>query len=101
MNNAIIQLLILAAVAVFLVFRLKNLLGTREGFEKSTENTVVKIKEKQVKSPNLEIINGGLDHDILDKTGSLSKAAKSLQISYKNQNSMWENFYLVLEKHMK
>ncbi len=34
MNNAIIQLLILAAVAVFLVFRLKNLLGTREGFEK-------------------------------------------------------------------
>ena len=43
MNNAIIQLLILAAVAVFLVFRLKNLLGTREGFEKSAENTVVKI----------------------------------------------------------
>ena len=54
MNNAIIQLLILAAVAVFLVFRLKNLLGTREGFEKSAENTVVKIKEKRVKSPKFE-----------------------------------------------
>jgi len=80
MNNAIIQLLILAAVAVFLVFRLKNLLGTREGFEKSTENTVVKIKEKQVKSPNLEIINGGLDHDILDHVEKDSKAAQSLSI---------------------
>ena len=80
MNNAIIQLLILAAVAVFLVFRLKNLLGTREGFEKSTENTVVKIKEKQVKSPNLEIINGGLDHDILDHVEKESKAAQSLSI---------------------
>ena len=80
MNNAIIQLLILAAVAVFLVFRLKNLLGTREGFEGNAEKTVVKIKEKEVKSPNLEIINGGLDHDIVDHVEKGSKAAKSLSI---------------------
>jgi len=80
MNNAIIQLLILAAVAVFLVFRLKNLLGTREGFEGNAEKTVVKIKEKEVKSPNLEIINGGLDHDIVDHVEKGSKAAKNLSI---------------------
>ena len=33
MNNTIIQLLILAGVALFLIFRLKNVLGTRDGFE--------------------------------------------------------------------
>lgn len=33
MNEAMVQLLILAAIAVFLVLRLKSILGTREGFE--------------------------------------------------------------------
>ena len=47
MNNAIIQLLILAAVAVFLVFRLKNLLGTREGFEKRHfQRQLLRLHEK-------------------------------------------------------
>ncbi|NBV60888.1 MAG: Tim44 domain-containing protein, partial [Rhodobacteraceae bacterium] len=31
MNNPILQLLVLAAIAVFLILRLKNVLGTREG----------------------------------------------------------------------
>ena len=34
MSSAVIQLLVLAAVAVFLILRLRNVLGTREGFEK-------------------------------------------------------------------
>ena len=36
MNDAVIQLLVLAAIALFLVIRLKNVLGTRTGFEKPT-----------------------------------------------------------------
>ena len=34
MNNSLIQLLVLAGVAVFLILKLKAVLGTREGFEK-------------------------------------------------------------------
>ena len=34
MSPAIIEILVLAGIAIFLVLRLKNVLGTREGFEK-------------------------------------------------------------------
>ena len=34
MNSPILQLLVLAGIAVFLILRLRNVLGTREGFEK-------------------------------------------------------------------
>ncbi len=34
MSSAIIQLLVLAGIAVFLILRLRSVLGTREGFEK-------------------------------------------------------------------
>ena len=34
MNEPMIQLLVLAGIAVFLILRLKSVLGTREGFEK-------------------------------------------------------------------
>lgn len=33
MSNSLIQLLVLAAIAVFLILRLRNVLGTRDGFE--------------------------------------------------------------------
>ena len=33
MSNSLLQLLVLAAVAVFLIVRLRNVLGTRDGFE--------------------------------------------------------------------
>jgi len=34
MNSSLIQLLVLAGIAVFLIIKLKNVLGTRGGFEK-------------------------------------------------------------------
>ncbi|MBC7181523.1 MAG: Tim44 domain-containing protein, partial [Roseovarius sp.] len=33
MNSPILQLLVLAGIAIFLILRLKNVLGTRDGFE--------------------------------------------------------------------
>ncbi|SEI08223.1 Tim44/TimA family putative adaptor protein [Paracoccus alkenifer] len=33
MSNTLLQILVLAAIAVFLILRLRNVLGTREGFE--------------------------------------------------------------------
>ncbi|MEM9047709.1 MAG: Tim44/TimA family putative adaptor protein [Pseudomonadota bacterium] len=35
MNSEMIQVLVLAAIALFLVLRLRNVLGTRDGFEKT------------------------------------------------------------------
>ena len=32
MNGSLIQLLVLAGIAVFLILKLKNVLGTREGY---------------------------------------------------------------------
>jgi hypothetical protein len=34
MSSAVIQLLVLAGIAIFLILRLRNVLGSREGFEK-------------------------------------------------------------------
>ena len=34
MGSAVIQLLVLAGIAVFLILKLRGVLGTREGFEK-------------------------------------------------------------------
>ena len=62
MNNTILQLLVLAGVALFLIIRLKNVLGTRDGFEptKKTKNSNTEVKA------NLEIIEGGLDEEASD-----------------------------------
>ena len=38
MNPMTIEILVLAGIAVFLVLRLRNVLGTREGFEKPRAN---------------------------------------------------------------
>ena len=37
MGSQMIQIIILAGIALFLIFRLRNVLGTREGFEKPAE----------------------------------------------------------------
>ncbi|MDC0737748.1 Tim44/TimA family putative adaptor protein [Cognatishimia sp. SS12] len=61
MNSPIIQLLVLAGIAVFLILRLKNVLGTRDGFESPRE-----VKSSARKGPALEVITGGPDPDIAD-----------------------------------
>ena len=48
MNNTILQLLILAGVALFLIFRLKNVLGTRDGFEPKVKDVEsAKMEERK------------------------------------------------------
>ena len=37
MGSQMIQIIILAGIALFLILRLRNVLGTREGFEKPQE----------------------------------------------------------------
>ena len=63
MNSPILQLLVLAGIAVFLILRLRNVLGTREGFEKPpvprSGPTTSDARN------NFEVIEGGPDHDIV------------------------------------
>ncbi|GAA6188590.1 Tim44/TimA family putative adaptor protein [Litorivita sp. NS0012-18] len=75
MNAPIIQLLVLAGIAIFLILRLKNVLGTREGFEKPV---LPKTADTASQRPDFEVIEGGPDRDIIDHVAEGSPAAKAL-----------------------
>ena len=74
MNSPLIQLLVLAGIAVFLILRLRNVLGTREGFEQPP--TPAQSSERRSR-PDLEVIEGGPDLDITDHVEEDSNAAKA------------------------
>jgi len=77
MNSSFVQLLVLAGIAIFLILRLKNVLGTRTGFEKPPE-TREKAPENGVARRNFDVIEGGIDHDIADHTDVNGKIGKAL-----------------------
>ena len=74
MNSPLIQLLVLAGIAVFLILRLKSVLGTREGFEKPP---VPKPGPKPSR-PDFEVIEGGPDRDITDYVPEGGESAEAL-----------------------
>ncbi|TCP61139.1 putative lipid-binding transport protein (Tim44 family) [Rhodovulum bhavnagarense] len=78
MNSAIIQLLVLAGIAVFLVLRLKSVLGTREGFEKPPVAMPDPSGRRTAGRRDFEVIDGGVDSDITDHVPDGSEAAKAL-----------------------
>ncbi|MBY6140200.1 Tim44/TimA family putative adaptor protein [Leisingera daeponensis] len=74
MESPVIQLLVLAGIAVFLILRLKSVLGTREGFEKPP----LPKPETKSRRPDLEVIEGGPDRDITDYVAEGSSQAQAL-----------------------
>ena len=76
MSSAIIQLLVLAGIAIFLIVRLRGVLGTREGFEKPT--AISTPEDRRGRRPDFEVIEGGPDRDITDHVPDGSSAAKAL-----------------------
>lgn len=75
MNSSLLQLLVLAGIAVFLILKLRSVLGTREGYEKPP------LPVDQVRPrPNraFEVIEGGPDRDIVDHVPEGSEAARAL-----------------------
>jgi predicted lipid-binding transport protein (Tim44 family) len=76
MGTSVIQLLVLAGVAIFLIFKLRSVLGTREGFEKPP----LPLEDAQARPArrDFEVIEGGPDRDIVDHVADGSAAAKSL-----------------------
>ena len=75
MNPMTIEILVLAGIALFLVLRLRNVLGTREGFEKTEANTITAKR-----SPDLQVIDGGPDTDITDHVDPNSEMADKLAL---------------------
>ena len=76
--TAIVQLLVLAGIAIFLILRLRSVLGTREGFEKPPLTGPApdggRIRDRR----DFEVIEGGPDRDIVDHVPDGSEAAKAL-----------------------
>ena len=74
MNSPILQLLVLAAIAIFLVLRLRNVLGTREGYEKPP----VALPDSKKRARDFGVIEGGPDRDITDNVPTGSDSASAL-----------------------
>ncbi len=73
--NSMIQLLVLAGIAIFLILKLRSVLGTREGFEKPPvplEDVRPRVRR------DFEVIEGGPDRDITDHAADGSDTAKAL-----------------------
>ncbi|NCQ23418.1 MAG: preprotein translocase subunit Tim44 [Rhodobacteraceae bacterium CG17_big_fil_post_rev_8_21_14_2_50_63_15] len=75
MNSPILQLLVLAGIAIFLILRLKSVLGTRDGFEDTPPPQVGPTSPRR---RDFEVIEGGPDHDIVDHVPEDSEAAGAL-----------------------
>ena len=75
MNGPIIQILVLAGIAIFLILRLRGVLGTREGFEKPP---VPQQQSRPVPKREFEVIEGGPDRDILDHADEGTSTTKDL-----------------------
>ncbi|MGP6088695.1 Tim44/TimA family putative adaptor protein [Antarctobacter jejuensis] len=76
MNSPILQLLVLAGIAIFLVLRLRSVLGTRDGFEKPPAQAP-KADDRR-RAHDFEVIEGGPDLDITDHVAEGTDAAQAL-----------------------
>ena len=75
MNGSLIQLLVLAGIAIFLILKLRSVLGTRDGFEKPP----IPLDEVRPRiRRDFEVIEGGPDRDIIDHVTEGSDAARAL-----------------------
>ena len=76
MSSSVIQLLVLAGIAVFLILRLRSVLGTRDGFEKPP--IANSSSARSARKPEFDVIEGGPDRDITDHVEDGSQSAKAL-----------------------
>lgn len=76
MSPAVLQLIVLAGIAVFLFIRLRGVLGTRDGFEPKIDRSASAPASK--KDQAFEVIEGGLDRDITDHVEMDSPSGQAL-----------------------
>lgn len=75
MNSSLLSLLVLAGIAIFLILRLRSVLGSREGFEKPSARPGSGRPDAR---RDFEVIDGGPDEDIVDHVEDGSDSAKAL-----------------------
>lgn len=79
MNSAVIQLLVLAGIAIFLILRLRGVLGTRDGFERPA----LPVVHDAGPNPKLRVVAsrvpGAPDSDITDHVAEGSPSARALE----------------------
>ena len=87
-----LQIFILAAVAVFLFWRLRSVLGSREGFEKTMQE--IQTQTNKIKPvPSVSNPDDDFDNDISDYVEENSENAKNLkEIKALNKNFTVESF---------
>ena len=87
-----LQIVILAAVAVFLFWRLRSVLGSREGFEKTMQE--IQTQTNKIKPvPSVSNPDDDFDNDISDYVEENSENAKNLkEIKALNKNFTVESF---------
>ncbi len=91
MNSSIIQLLVLAGIAIFLILKLRSVLGTRDGFEKPP----VPLEELRPRPRrDFEVIEGGPDRDITDHAADGSDSARALAQMKQAEPSFSVNTFL-------
>ena len=73
-NSPLLQIIVLAAVAIFLIVKLRSVLGTRDGFEPKKPPPQAAQEPRR----DFEVIDGGPDHDIIDHVAEKSGAAEAL-----------------------
>ena len=78
MSSAVIQLLVLAGIAIFLILRLRSVLGSREGFEKPPVPMGGQQEQVRDRRRDFEVIEGGIDRDITDHVDDGTPQAKAL-----------------------
>lgn len=80
MGSSGIQLIILAAIALFLILKLRKTLGTRDGFESGPNQRTIDAPEEPRRE--FEVIEGGADRDIA-KYAKDNEAATNALLSMK------------------
>ncbi|WP_284260607.1 Tim44/TimA family putative adaptor protein [Roseicyclus amphidinii] len=75
MNSSLLSLLVLAGIAIFLILRLRSVLGTREGHETPA---APRPGPSETRRRDFEVIEGGPDRDITDHVEDGSESARAL-----------------------
>lgn len=75
MSSSLLQLLVLAGIAIFLILKLRSVLGTRDGYENDPAEVA---RQRSEPRRDFEVIEGGPDRDIVDHVEDGSEAAKAL-----------------------
>ena len=74
MGSPVVQIIVLAGIAIFLIIKLRNVLGTRDGFENPHPRTPEPSAES---GRDFKVIDGALDRDIAKFVEWESAAARA------------------------